>query len=59
MDYPHNLKELSIGILTWRTPITLKETLASYRNCGLLDMVGEVLIFANECHPNEIGRAHV
>lgn len=32
MDYPHILKELSIGILTWRTPVTLEKTLASYRS---------------------------
>lgn len=54
MNYPHSLKELSIGILTWRTPVTLEKSLISYRNSGLLGMVGEVIIFVNECHPNDI-----
>ena len=54
MNYPDNVKGLSIGILTWRTPVTLEETLISYRDSGLLDMVGEVIIFINECHQNDI-----
>lgn len=54
MDNPLSLKELTIGILTWRTPVTLENTLASYRKSGLLEMVGETIIFINECHPNDI-----
>lgn len=54
MSHRHNLKEVSIGILTWRTPVTLRATLKSYRESGLLDRVGEAIIFINECHPDDV-----
>jgi len=39
---------LSIGILTWNAHSTLKNTLESYKLSGLLDMVNDVCIFAQE-----------
>ena len=39
---------LSIGILTWNAHNTLRNTLESYKKSGLLDMVNDVCIFAQE-----------
>lgn len=39
---------LSIGILTWNAHATLENTLESYKRSGLLDMVNDVCIFAQE-----------
>ena len=39
---------LSIGILTWNAHNTLNNTLESYKRSGLLDMVNDVCIFAQE-----------
>ena len=39
---------LSIGILTWNAHSTLQNTLESYKRSGLLDMVNDVCIFAQE-----------
>lgn len=39
---------LSIGILSWKAPKTLYNTLNSYRTSGLLDMVNDVTIFFQE-----------
>lgn len=39
---------LSIGILTWNAHNTLQNTLESYKRSGLLDMVNDVCIFAQE-----------
>lgn len=39
---------LSVGILTWNAHSTLQNTLESYKRSGLLDMVNDVCIFAQE-----------
>jgi hypothetical protein len=39
---------LSVGILTWNSYNTLQNTLESYKQSGLLDMVNDVCIFAQE-----------
>jgi len=39
---------ISIGILTWNSYKTLVNTLNSYRRSGLLDMVNDVCIFAQQ-----------
>lgn len=54
MNQNVSLKDVSIGILTWRTPETLTNTLESYEKTGFLDMVGEVSLFLNETHPNDV-----
>ncbi len=53
-----NLKELSLGILTWMQPGNLKRVLGSYEAAGLLQAVGEVNLFANASDPREIALAH-
>jgi len=40
--------ELSIGILSWKSPKTIINTLESYRNTRLLDIVNDVTIFFQE-----------
>ncbi len=47
------LDRVSIGILTWRRPGTLRHALRSYRRTGLLSAVGEVTLFCNEADPRE------
>jgi hypothetical protein len=42
------LFNISIGILTWRSYGTLVNTLESYKRSGLLDMVNDVCLFAQE-----------
>lgn len=42
------LFNLSIGILTWRSYETLVNTLNSYKKSGLLDMVNDTCLFAQE-----------
>lgn len=39
---------ISVGILTWNAHATLENTLESYKRSGLLDMVNDVCIFAQE-----------
>lgn len=39
---------LSVGILTWNAHTTLQNTLETYKRSGLLDMVNDVCIFAQE-----------
>jgi hypothetical protein len=39
---------LSVGILTWDAHSTLQNTMESYKRSGLLDMVNDVCIFAQE-----------
>ncbi len=51
------LRQISIGILTWRRPGTLRHALASYRRAGILDAVGEVILFANAADRREIALA--
>lgn len=43
-----NKLNLSIGILTWNAHTTLQNTLESYKRSGLLDLVNDVCIFAQE-----------
>lgn len=40
--------DLTIAVLSWRQPKTLRNTLESYRRNGLLDMVKQKLIFFNQ-----------
>ncbi len=40
--------DLTIAVLSWRQPKTLRNTLNSYRRNGLLDMVRQKLIFFNQ-----------
>jgi len=37
-----------IGILSWRSPLTLKNSLSSYQKNGLFECADEILIFFNE-----------
>jgi len=39
---------LSVGILSWKSPRTLINTLESYKSNGLLDMVNDVKVFFQE-----------
>lgn len=48
---------ISVGILTWRRPSTLRYALNSYRRAGLLGGWGEVLLFANGADPREVALA--
>ncbi len=41
--------DLTLAMLSWRQPRTLKHSLESYQRQGLLDMAKEKLIFFNEC----------
>lgn len=41
--------DLTLAMLSWRQPRTLKHSLESYKRQGLLDMAREKLIFFNEC----------
>ena len=54
MENSVSLDDIAIGILTWRTPDTLSNTLKSYHDFGLLNVVGEALLFVNEVHPNDL-----
>jgi hypothetical protein len=51
------LSRVSVGILSWRRPSTLRHALRSYRRTGLLDAVGEVTLFCNEADPRELNLA--
>ena len=42
------LFNLSVGILTWRSYATLVNTLESYKRSGLLDVVNDTCLFAQE-----------
>ncbi len=39
---------LSVGILSWRSPLTLNNSLSSYQKNGLFECADEILIFFNE-----------
>ncbi len=43
-----SLFNLSVGILTWRSYGTLVNTLESYKRSGLIEMVNDVCLFAQE-----------
>jgi len=40
-----NLKDITLGILSWKSPKTIRNTLDSYKKNGLLDAVHPVLYF--------------
>lgn len=42
-------QDITIAVLSWRQPRTLRHSLESYKRQGLLDMVQEKVIFFNEC----------
>ena len=42
------MKGLTIGILSWKSQVTLKNTLTSYKESGLLDCADQVFIYFNE-----------
>lgn len=42
-------KRITLAMLSWRQPRTLRNTLESYQRNGLLDLVDEKIIFFNEC----------
>lgn len=46
--------DLTIAVLSWRQPKTLKNSLESYRKNGLLDLVKQKLIFFNEVSNEDI-----
>lgn len=46
--------DLTIAVLSWRQPLTLKNTLESYKKNGLLDLVKEKLVFFNEVSPEDV-----
>jgi len=45
---------LSIGILSWKSPLTLKQTLLSYKKNGLFDISDEIFIYFNEINNQDI-----
>ncbi len=49
----NNKLDLSIGILSWGSPLTLENTLFSYKFAGLLDMAKDVNVFLQEWKPEE------
>lgn len=49
---------LSVGILTWNAYETLENTLKSYKRSGLLDMVNDVCIFAQQATQTDYKLAH-
>lgn len=49
---------ISVGILTWNAYTTLENTLQSYKDCGLLEMVNDVCIFAQEATDADYRIAH-
>ena len=51
------LSDISIGILAWRTPATLENTLSSYQETGLLEAVGSACVFLNEATDDDIAIA--
>ena len=54
MTQPHDLSNIALGILAWRTPSTLEHTLRSYQQVGLLQSVGSVCVFLNEATAADI-----
>ena len=45
---------ISVGILTWNSPDTLFDTLNTYKNNGLLDIVNETVILCQEVTDSDI-----
>lgn len=49
---------ISIGILSWKSNQTLRNTLESYKRNGLFDVVNDVTIFFQECSNDDISIAN-
>ena len=47
----------SVAILSWKSPLTLRNTLASYKENGLLDLTDDVTIFFQEMSEADIAIA--
>lgn len=45
---------ITLAMLSWRQPRTLRNTLESYQRNGLLDLVDEKIIFFNECVAQDV-----
>lgn len=45
---------ISLGILTWKSYSTLYNTLSSYKENGLLEIVDQTILFAQECTQKDI-----
>jgi hypothetical protein len=56
-DHDAALAQISVGILTWKRPSTLRYALKSYAKAGLLEKWGEVILFANASDPREVAMA--
>mgnify|MGYP000232577614 FL=1 len=48
------MENFSIGILTWKSPLTLKNTLESYRKNGLLQLTDDITVFAQDVSVEDI-----
>ena len=48
------MENFSIGILTWKSPLTLKNTLESYRKNGLLQLTDDITVFAQDVSKEDI-----
>ena len=46
--------DLTIAVLSWRQPKTLRNTLESYQKNGLLDLAEQKLVFFNEVSPEDV-----
>lgn len=49
--------KITVGILTWGSHQTLRNTLASYKSGGLLEFVDEVILFAQEISNEDLNIA--
>ena len=48
------MENFSIGILTWKSHLTLKNTLESYRKNGLLQLTDDITVFAQDVSKEDI-----
>lgn len=48
-----NLKDITLGILCWKSPQTIRNTLDSYKENGLLSMVHPILYFQERSEEDE------
>lgn len=48
------MEKFSIGILTWKSYDTLRNTLESYRNNGLLQLTDDIILFAQEATTQDV-----
>jgi len=47
-----DLKDITLGILTWKSPLTIRSTLESYKKNGLLEMV-KPMLYVQERTPQD------